>query len=126
MRASHCANPLQGMGGDVVTAIAFQPETGSYAYPDFESLSRFMSAAPRERLPARSATSGGGQYDFHNWLPCVDWWSRDHVYAYTLRDGAGPGWAAEDYMFAAGLAQHEEIKAMYEVRVTNQIRPVPE
>ena len=103
-------------------AVAFNPEVGSSAQPDYDSLARFLGAEALAAVPGRA---GGARappvhpaWAFHAFEGWGDDAGGDQLYAYAPRGagsgGAQPLWDAREYCWAAALAQHAQYQALFE------------
>ena len=92
--------------------IAFQPELGSSACHEYESLARFLSPGALAAYPPVNASYDSPgvhpSWRYHNYLPFTDAGGWDHVYAY------GAPRNTSEYAARAQLAQFVQYRALFE------------
>ena len=124
-RSFHVRNPGKR---NTSLAVAFQPEIGSSATPEFESLARFLSPSVREAMPGPRGLLQGGPgagaagtdavWGFHVFEGWGDDEGGNQLFQFAPR-GAGAvagegGWDAREYSWAGALAQHQQYQALFE------------
>ena len=116
-RSFHVRNPGKR---NTSLAVAFQPEIGSSATPEFESLARFLSPSVREAMPGPRGLQGraGAVWGFHAFEGWGDDVGGNQLFQFAPL-GAGAvagegGWDAREYSWAGALAQHQQYQALFE------------
>jgi mannosylglycoprotein endo-beta-mannosidase len=115
-RSFFARNPGQRSAAPL--ALAFNPEVGSAAQPEYESLARFLSAGALAAVPGRAGDARAPPlhpaWAFHAFEGWGDDAGGDQLYAYAPRGAAPPAWDAREYCAAAALAQHAQYQALFE------------
>ena len=90
--------------------IAFQPELGSMSCPEYDSLTRFMTADVLGAFPPINASGNtvGPVWNFYKYLPFQDDKGWDHAYSY------GAPMNASEYAWRTQLAQVKQYQALFE------------
>eukprot|EP00475_Leptophrys_vorax_P000518 TRINITY_DN10290_c0_g3_i1.p1 TRINITY_DN10290_c0_g3~~TRINITY_DN10290_c0_g3_i1.p1 ORF type:complete len:952 (+),score=229.77 TRINITY_DN10290_c0_g3_i1:20-2875(+) len=93
--------------------IAFQPEIGNSACPEFESMLRFLSPSVGADFPKQGALGGDANdvnpvWNFHKYQSFTDSRGYDHIYAYGAPSNL------KEYAFRAQIAQYRQYQALFE------------
>lgn len=101
--------------------LAFQPEIGNTAHPEYESLARFLSGPAREALPLPYANGSpstvNSTWTYHTYLSFTSGKGVDQLYQLAPQGNAtvaGPSWNASEYSAAAGMVQVWQYEALFE------------
>jgi len=111
--------PNPGRRKNFTVAWAFQPEIGSAAHPDADSLARFLLPRAAAAQPGPRSTGVDAVWAWHNYEGFGDDEGGDQLYLLAPQGNStaprgATGWAPADYAAAAGLAQAIQYRALFE------------
>lgn len=101
---------IRNPGLEADAQIAFQPELGNTACPEYDTMRRFLSPDILEAFPQQNASynSVNAVWQYHRYLPFTDSDGWDHLYSYGTPSNSS------EYAFRAQLAQVRQYQALYE------------